>query len=65
MFTTRKTQPPLTETERFRLRFHPNVFVSHRAGLRDDVTPGSLNGLQPEDDRPPHSALHRVIIHLG
>lgn len=59
-----ETESPLTETERFDLKVHQNVFMSHRAGLCDDVTPGSFNGLQSEDDRPPHPALHSVIIHL-
>lgn len=57
-----ETESPLTETERVELPLHRNVFMSHRAGLCDDVTPRSFNGLQSEDDRPPHSALHSVII---
>lgn len=34
--------------------------MSHRAGVCDDVAPGGSDGFQPEDNCPPHSALHSV-----
>lgn len=62
MFTE---SPADRETKRSPPCVDQNVFMSHRAGLCDDVTPGGSNGLQSEDHRPPHSALHRVTIRLS